>query len=247
LNEKRNIPIKEAQKLGAMALFGEKYGDTVRMIQFGDSIELCGGTHAPNTGKIGLFKLTSEGAVAAGVRRIEAITGPNAEAYFRDCDTQINQLKQLLKNPKGIVDGVENLIQKNQTLQNEIDALKKAQAQQVKVGLKEKITKENGYHALFETVDLDANSIKDILFQLKGEFESFVGILGGRDGEKCSINILFTDNLVKEKQWNAGNLIRSAAKHIQGGGGGQPFFATAGGKNPSGIAAAIQEVKEALV
>ncbi|MBU2019135.1 MAG: alanine--tRNA ligase [Bacteroidetes bacterium] len=247
LVEKRNIPIEEAQKLGAMALFGEKYGDTVRMIQFGESKELCGGTHAPNTGKIGLFKLTSEGAVAAGVRRIEAITGPNAEAYFRDCDEQVNQLKQLLKSPKGIVDGVENLIQKNQALQNEIDALKKAQAMQVKAILKEKITQENGFHALYETVDLDANSIKDILFQFKGEFVSFVGVLGGRDGEKCSINILFSDNLVNEKQWNAGNLVRSAAKHIQGGGGGQPFFATAGGKNPSGISAAIQEIKESIL
>ncbi|MCT4559844.1 MAG: alanine--tRNA ligase, partial [Crocinitomicaceae bacterium] len=220
LNEKRNVPIDEAQNMGAMALFGEKYGDTVRVIQFGDSIELCGGTHTQNTGKIGLFKITSESVVAAGVRRIEAITGPTAESYFRDCDAQIAELKSLLKATKDVKSAVESLMNKNQALQEEVEQLKKAQAQAVKQDLKAKITEVNGVNLLTTEVNLDAGSIKDILFQFRGEYQNFVGLVGGIDGDKCSLNVMIADNLVKDKNWHAGNFVKQAAKHIQGGGGG---------------------------
>jgi alanyl-tRNA synthetase len=247
LNEKRNVPIDEAQNMGAMALFGEKYGDTVRVIQFGDSIELCGGTHTQNTGKIGLFKITSESVVAAGVRRIEAITGPTAESYFRDCDAQIAELKSLLKATKDVKSAVESLMNKNQALQEEVEQLKKAQAQAVKQDLKAKITEVNGVNLLTTEVNLDAGSIKDILFQFRGEYQNFVGLGGGIDGDKCSLNVMIADNLVKDKNWHAGNFVKQAAKHIQGGGGGQPFFATAGGRNAQGLPTALEEIQGLLV
>ncbi len=242
LNEMRNIPITEAQKMGAMALFGEKYGDAVRVIQFGDSIELCGGCHAPNTGKIALVKILSEGAVAAGVRRIEAITGPTAEAYFRKRDRQVSDLMQTLKSPKDLNKSVEDLIQKNQDLQNEVEAFKKQIASSVKQELKTKIEDKSEFKLLHAIVDLDASSIKDLLYQFKGEIPSFFGVIGGKDGDKCSLSIMISDDLVTSRSLDAGKIIREVSSHIQGGGGGQAFFATAGGKNSDGLQKAIAEV-----
>ena len=246
LNEERNIPISIAQEKGAMALFGEKYGDTVRMIQFGDSIELCGGTHAPSTGKIALVKILSEGAVAAGVRRIEAITGPAAEKYFREKDAQVHGLMQTLKAPKDLQKAVEDLLTKNSELQKEIDAMKRENAQRVKENLKTKVEDKGDYHILHSIVDLDAGSVKDLLFQFKGEFPNFVGIIGGKEGDKCSLSIMFSEDFAKSKDLNAGNIIREVSSHIQGGGGGQAFFATAGGKNANGLDKAIAEVLDKL-
>ena len=246
LNEERNIPISIAQEKGAMALFGEKYGDTVRMIQFGDSIELCGGTHAPTTGKIALVKILSEGAVAAGVRRIEAITGPAAEKYFREKDAQVHGLMQTLKAPKDLQKAVEDLLTKNSELQKEIDAMKRENAQRVKENLKTKVEDKGDYHILHSIVDLDAGSVKDLLFQFKGEFPNFVGIIGGKEGDKCSLSIMFSEDFAKSKDLNAGNIIREVSSHIQGGGGGQAFFATAGGKNENGLDKAIAEVLDKL-
>lgn len=242
LNEERNIPITVAQEKGAMALFGEKYGDTVRMIQFGESIELCGGIHTPSTGNIGLVKILSEGAVAAGVRRIEAITGPAAEKYFRDRDEQVHGLMQTLKAPKDLQKAVEDLLKKNQDLQKDIDAMVKQNAKRIKETLKVNIEDKGDYHLLHAQVDLDAGSIKDLLFQFKGEFTKFVGIIGGKDGDKCSLSIMFDEDVAKAKDLNAGTIIREVSKHIQGGGGGQAFFATAGGKNADGLTKAIDEV-----
>tara|TARA_R110000737_G_scaffold282322_2_gene288968 strand:- start:3938 stop:6604 length:2667 start_codon:yes stop_codon:yes gene_type:complete len=242
LNEMRNTPITEAQKMGAMALFGEKYGDAVRVIQFGDSIELCGGCHAPNTGKIASVKILSEGAVAAGVRRIEAITGPTAEAYFRERDQQVSTLMQTLKSPKDLNKAVEDLISKNQALQNEVEAYKKQIAMSVKQDLKAKIEDKGEYQLLQGIVDLDAGSIKDLLFQFKGEYPAFIGVLGGKEGDKCSLSIMISDDLAKSKGLDAGKIIREVSSHIQGGGGGQAFFATAGGKNAGGLEKAIAEV-----
>ncbi len=242
LNEQRDVPLSIAQEKGAMALFGEKYGDTVRMIQFGESIELCGGTHAPSTGKIALVKILSEGAVAAGVRRIEAITGPTAERYFRERDLQVQNLMQTLKAPKDLQKAVEDLLTKNQTLQNEVEGYKKQIAVAVKQELKAQIEDKGEYQLLNATVNLDAGSIKDILFQLKGEYPTFVGVLGGVEGDKCSLSIMFNDDFAKAKGLDAGKIIREVSKHIQGGGGGQAFFATAGGKNSGGLSVAISEV-----
>jgi alanyl-tRNA synthetase len=244
LDESRNVPMKIALEKGAMALFGEKYGDTVRVIKFGDSVELCGGIHVPNTGSIGLFKILSESAVSAGIRRIEMITGPDAEAYFAKRDETVDELNDLLKTPKNLVLAVKALQDKNQILLAEIEGLKRTQAMQVKEGLKSKITEKDGTHYLRGIVDLDGGSIKDLLFQFKGEYKSFAGVLGGKSDGKCSLSIMFSDDLVKERDLNAGGLIREVASHIQGGGGGQPFFATAGGKNPAGLEKAISLVVE---
>jgi alanyl-tRNA synthetase len=244
LDERRNVPMDTAKELGAMALFGEKYGDNVRVIKFGNSVELCGGTHVLSTGEIGLFKITSESAVAAGVRRIEAITSVTAENFFKEKATLLDTIAITLRNPKDIVKAVEDLLLKNNQLTKEIEQLQKEKALNVKGDLKNKIETINGINFLGTIVPLDGGSIKDILFQLKGEVDHFVGVIGGNEGDKCTLSIIASDSIIAEKGINAGNLIREVAKHIQGGGGGQPFFATAGGKNSSGLEAAIKEVRE---
>lgn len=246
LDEKRNTPIETAQEMGAMALFGEKYGDTVRVIKFGDSVELCGGTHVQATGEIGLFIITSEGSVAAGVRRIEAITSEKAEAYYSNKASKLDEVNSALKNPKDVVKAVNELLTKNASLVKELEKFQKAKAKAVKAGLKNSIKAYNGVNLLSEIVELDGGSIKDILFQLKGETDNFVGVIGGKDDGKCTLSIIASDNLIKEKDIHAGNIIREVSKHIQGGGGGQPFFATAGGKNPAGLEDAIAAVIEKL-
>ncbi len=246
LNELRETTMETAQEMGAMALFGEKYGDSVRVIQFGDSVELCGGTHVSSTSSIGLFTITSESAVAAGIRRIEAITNETAENYFRSKATLVDEVAQMLKNPKDLKQAIDDLMNKNQVLQKQVEQFQREKAQQVKQQLKAQIDAQNGMNLLAAQVELDAASIKDILFQLKGEMSNFVGVIGGKEGDKCSLSIIFDETLAKEKGWDAGKLVREAAKHIQGGGGGQAFFATAGGKNPSGLTAAIDHVKTSL-
>lgn len=246
LNELRETTMETAQEMGAMALFGEKYGDSVRVIQFGDSVELCGGTHVSSTGSIGLFTITSESAVAAGIRRIEAITNETAENYFRSKATLVDEVAQMLKNPKDLKQAIDDLMNKNQLLQKQVEQFQREKAQQVKQQLKAQIDAQNGMNLLAAQVELDAASVKDILFQLKGEMSNFVGVIGGKEGDKCSLSIIFDETLAKEKGWDAGKLVREAAKHIQGGGGGQAFFATAGGKNPSGLTAAIDHVKTSL-
>jgi alanyl-tRNA synthetase len=240
LNEHRNIPIEEAKSMGAMALFGEKYGDTVRAIQFGESIELCGGTHVSTTSAIGLFKITSESAVAAGIRRIEAITSTTAEEFYRSQVEMLNEIKEVLKNPKNIVEAVEELSKKNAALQKQIEVFQREKAQAVKHELKTKIEGINGINYLGAKVNLDAGSIKDIAYQLKGETSNFIGIFGGVEEDKCSLTIIIDENLAKEKGLDAGKIIREISKHIQGGGGGQAFFATAGGKNILGVDKAIE-------
>lgn len=247
LDERRDTPMEEAIALGAMALFGEKYGDTVRVIKFGDSVELCGGTHVNATGDIGLFIITTETAVAAGVRRIEAITGERAEQYYADKAAKLDELASLLKNPKDIVKAVVDLQGRNALLTKEIEKFQKEKAMNIKGDLKRSIVDVNGINFLEGVVSLDGGSIKDILFQLKGEIENFVGVLGGKEDDKCTLSIIASDNIVKEKGLHAGNIIREVSKHIQGGGGGQPFFATAGGKNVKGLEEAIREVKEKIV
>ncbi|MEN9399582.1 MAG: hypothetical protein RL632_683 [Bacteroidota bacterium] len=243
LEERRAIPMETAKEMGAMALFGEKYGDAVRVIKFGDSVELCGGTHVSGTGKIGMFKIITETAVAAGIRRIEAITSTTAEHYFVEKAERLDQISFALKNPKDIVKAVEDLQLKNIQLQKEIEVLQKEKAMNVKGELKGKIQQIGDVHYLGEVLSLDGASIKDILFQLKGETDNFLGVIGGNEGDKCTLSIIASDSIIASKGLNAGTMIRDAAKHIQGGGGGQPFFATAGGKNPSGLQAAIDEIR----
>lgn len=247
LQEYRNIPIDEAKQMGAMALFGEKYGDAVRAIKFDESIELCGGTHVSNTNKIGVFIITTETAVAAGIRRIEAISGEKAMEMYRTKFSEFDQISTLFNKPKDLPKAIEDLLVKNQELQKIIEKLNKEKAQQLKNDLKNKFVKKEGFLLLSENVHLDAGGIKDILFQFKSDLnEPFVALIGGVDGKKASLNIMISESLVASKSWHAGNLVKEYAKHIDGGGGGQNFFATAGGKNPAGLEAAINAVLKAL-
>lgn len=247
LQEHRNVPIEEAEKMGAMALFGEKYGDSVRVIQFGPSIELCGGTHVNNTNQIGIFKLTSESAVAAGIRRIEAITSSTAENLLNHKAQQLDEISVLFKNPKDLKTAVEEMIHKNHALQKQIEVLQREKGQAVKAELKSKVELINGINYLGAKVNLDAGNIKDILHQLKGDYTNFAAVLGGIEQDKCNLTLIISENLVTEKGLDAGKIIRTLSKHIQGGGGGQAFFATAGGKNANGLDAAITEFKELVV
>ncbi|MDA9298902.1 alanine--tRNA ligase-related protein, partial [Crocinitomicaceae bacterium] len=246
LEEKRNAPMEVAQEMGAMALFGEKYGDTVRVIKFGDSVELCGGTHVQATGEIGLFIITTETAVASGIRRIEAITSKKAEQFYSSKANTLDEISNTLKSPKDILKAVNDLITKNKELCKELDQFQKEKAKSMKLHLKTHIAPYNGVNLLSEIIDLDGASIQDILFQLKGEVKDFVGIIGGKEGDKCTLSIIASDNIVADKDFNAGTIIREVSKHIQGGGGGQAAFAKAGGKNAGGLAAALEAVKKNL-
>lgn len=246
LNEKRTVPIDEAKKMGAIALFGEKYGDVVRVIKFDSSVELCGGTHVAATGQIGQFKIISESAVAAGVRRIEAITNIEADKYLKNELKQLHLIRQQLKNPKNVLQSVIDLQKKNNELTKEIEKLAKGQAQNTKSELLQKVQKINDINFIGEQVSIDSGSIKDIAFQLKNEIDNLFMILGSDSGGKATISVAISDSLAKEKDLHAGNIVRELAKEINGGGGGQPFFATAGGKNTAGIPIAIAKAKELL-
>lgn len=244
LNEKRAVPMSVAEDMGALMLFGEKYGDLVRVIQFGDSIELCGGTHVDKTGDIRIFKITSEGSVASGIRRIEAITGDTAMDYFKSQLEQFDQVMDVLKRPKNPAKAVEELMNKNAALTKEVEALKKDQVKQIKSELMTKIEDHNGVAFVSDILDLDGGAIRDLCFQLKSTQSNLLGVIGGKSNGKATLSVVISDELAKERDWHAGNLVREAAKLIQGGGGGQPFFATAGGKNAGGLPQAIDKVKE---
>ena len=246
LHEKRNTPIEEAKTMGAKALFGEKYGEEVRVIQFGKSIELCGGCHVANTSDIGVFKITTETAVAAGIRRIEAITGETAINYFKEKEALLDEINSLLKNPKDIVKQIADTLANNQKLTKEVEKFQAEKAKNIKTSLKDKIQTIGNISFLGESVELDGGSIKDILFQLKGEQENFVGVLGGKNEDKCTLSIIISESVVSDLKLDAGKMIREVSKHIQGGGGGQAFFATAGGKNAQGLPLAIAEIKEKM-
>nr|AOE08589.1 alanyl-tRNA synthetase [uncultured bacterium]CCG00515.1 Alanyl-tRNA synthetase [uncultured Flavobacteriia bacterium] len=243
LEEQRAIPYDQAIAEGAIALFGEKYGDAVRAIRFGKSMELCGGTHVANTGDIWYFKIKSEGAVAAGIRRIEAITGDAVMGYFEDQDEELEAVRDLLNNSKEPAKAIGSLQEENNELKRQLDVLLAEKAKGLKNELKTEVKEVNGINFLAREVDLDANGIKDVSFQLGGEIDNLFILLASRQGGKALLSCYIDKNLVKEKNLNAGTIVRELGKFIQGGGGGQPFFATAGGKNPEGIAAALEAVK----
>lgn len=243
IQEHRDIPIQEAKEQGAMSLFGEKYGDKVRMIQFGESRELCGGTHVENSRDIWHFKIVSEGAIAAGIRRIEAITSEAAITYYTAIDRQYEAVKALLKNPTDPVAQVQKLQDEIAGLKKEVQHLQKTQAQNLSKDYIDEMTVINGVHFLAKKVDLDTPTIKDLLFDIGKEKENLFMVLANEQDGKATLSCYISKNLVKEKGLHAGNIVRELAKHIQGGGGGQPFFATAGGKNPAGIVAALEAAK----
>lgn len=240
-DERREMPLSEAKKMGAMSLFGEKYGDEVRVIRFGDSVELCGGTHVEATGQIGLFKIKSEGAIAAGIRRIEAVTADEAEKYIDKKLGQLEMVTNLFKNTKDPVKSVQQLLDENKRLQKEIDKLNKAKAQGAKDDLKKDIISVNGINFLAKKVNLDMAGAKDLAFAIIRDVENMVLVLGVSDNGKANLTVAVSENLTKEKDLHAGKLIKELAKEIKGGGGGQPHFASAGGKNPEGIQAALDK------
>ena len=242
----QQMTIDDAKKTGAMALFGEKYGDVVRVVEFDKnySIELCGGTHVKATGQIGYFKITSESAVAAGIRRIEAVTSIKAEEFFNEQTATLNEVKALLKNNKDVVKSLSNLVEENNDLQKQLQSLLKEKAQTIKQSLLTKVESKNGINVIIEKITFDsAEEIKNILFEIRNQVENCVCILGAEVKGKPSISVIIDDNLVKEKNLNAGNIIRDLAKEINGGGGGQPFYAQAGGSKLEGLSSAIEKAK----
>ncbi len=244
LTEHRNIPIEDAKELGAIALFGEKYGDEVRVIQFGSSIEFCGGTHVSSTGKIGMVKIISESSVAAGVRRIEAITGEKVEELMDTIQDTLLDIKSLFNNAPDLNNAIKKYIDENAGLKKQVEEFMKEKASQLKARLIEKATVVNGTKVIKSVIPMPADVVKDMVFQLKGEIsENLLVVIGSVDGEKPLLTVMMSDDLVKSGK-DAGKIVREAAKLIQGGGGGQAHFATAGGKNVDGLNAAVDKVVE---
>ena len=244
LTEYRNLPIEKARELGAIALFGEKYGDEVRVVQFGSSIEFCGGTHVSATGKIGMVKILSESSVAAGVRRIEAITGAKVEEAVYLLEDTLNELKHLFNNAPDLKVAIRKYIEENAGLKKQMEEFMKEKQAQLKAKLIENIKEINGVKVVKAVLPLSADAVKNIAFQLKGEITSnlFVAI-GSRENDKPMLTVMISDDLVASGM-NAGKMVREAAKLIQGGGGGQAHFATAGGKNVDGLNAAVDKLVE---
>lgn len=247
LVEQRNVPIEEAKKMGATALFGEKYGDFVRVITFDPnySVELCGGTHVPFTSQIGLFKIVSEGSSASGVRRIEAITAKAAEKYLREQEGLVKEIQGLLKNPKDLKKAIEDLIHERNDLKKEIESLHQEKAGAVKGELLKQFVAGQGINILIAKVNLpNSDSLKKLAYELKNEVENAFVILAANIDEKPQIAVIIDESLVQSNKLNAGQIVRELAKEIKGGGGGQPFFATAGGKDLSGLESVVNKAKE---
>ena len=240
LEESRNIPKTEAVKQGALALFGEKYGDTVRAIRFGQSIELCGGTHVANTNQIWHFKITAESAVAAGIRRIEAITGDAAKTYFEEQTAILNTIQEKLNRPQDPIKTIGQLQSENAQLKKEVAALNKLKGQILKKELETEIQEQEGLQFLAKEVDLDSQGIKNLAFDLGQNKNNLILVLAAQSNNKPILSCYISKELVAEKGFNAGAIVRELGQHIRGGGGGQAFFATAGGSHVEGIPAALK-------
>jgi alanyl-tRNA synthetase len=244
LEEFRDTPIEEAKKLGAIALFGEKYGDKVRVVKFGTSVEFCGGCHAQATGQLGMVRIISESSIAAGVRRIEAITGKKVEEMLDKAQDFIADLRGLLNNAPDLMTTIQKAIADNKELQAQVDEFKAQKAQEFKQSLIEKAKTINGVKVISGVLPIEPQNVKDIAFQLRTQFpEQLLVVIACATAGKPTLTVALSDDLVKEGK-NAGQLVREAAKLMQGGGGGQPHFATAGGKNPDGMKAAVDKVIE---
>ncbi|WP_026704119.1 alanine--tRNA ligase [Flavobacterium soli] len=241
LIERRDIPFAQAVQEGAMALFGEKYGDNVRAIKFGESMELCGGIHVKNTADIWQFKIVSEGAVAAGIRRIEAITNKNVKEYYVSQEETLKEIKEALKNPQDSVKAVLSLQDENAKLKKQLEVLQKEKAKNLKGDLAKEIQEVNGVKFLAKQVDLSAEGAKDLAYDLGALGNNVFLVLATAEENKPMLTCYISKELVAEKGLNAGQVVRELGKFIQGGGGGQPFFATAGGKDASGIEKALEK------
>lgn len=245
LEEHRNMPIAEAQTLGAMALFGEKYGDEVRVVKYGSSIELCGGTHIPSTGMIGSMRIIGESSIAAGIRRIEAVTAEAAENFSYSHQDMLREVRQMFNNMPNIVQAIRKSIEENSEMKKQLEDYLKEKAIVLKKEILARANERHGVKLVQYIGKGNAELMKDIAFQIKGEIpESFMFVTGIIEETKCTLMVMLSDDLVKDGL-NASKLVKDAARHIQGGGGGQPHFATAGGKNPDGLSIAVDEIIEA--
>ncbi|MDR1347522.1 MAG: alanine--tRNA ligase [Prevotellaceae bacterium] len=237
-SENRHVPISEARNMGAMALFGEKYSDVVRVIKFGESVELCGGTHAVATGQIGFFKIIYESAIAAGVRRIEAVTGENAENIVYEFVDSLKQIRQLFNNSPAFIQSIKKSLNENENLKKQLDDLMQEKIKSLKHKMLENIEAVNGINVVSSLVLIYSEKLKSIVFEMRKELEKTAIVIGCSDSDKPVLMVAFSDDLVAAGK-NAGQIVREAAKEIEGGGGGQAFFATAGGKKNDGLNAAI--------
>ena len=227
-----------------MALFGEKYGDNVRAIKFGESMELCGGIHVKNTADIWYFKIVSEGAVAAGIRRIEAITNEGVKEFFASQENTLKEIKETLKNPQDSIKAVISLQEENARLKKQLEVLLKEKAKNLKGELASEIEEINGIKFLAKQVDLNPEGAKDLAYELGTLGNNLFLVLATAEEGKPMLTCYISKELVAEKNLNAGQVVRELGKYIQGGGGGQPFFATAGGKNAGGIPEALEKAKD---
>ena len=249
LDEKRNVPIDQAKGLGAMALFGEKYGDFVRVITFDPkfSVELCGGTHVKATGNIGLFKIVSESSVAAGVRRIEAITSENAENFVRTELNLLDEVRTLLKNPKDVITAVKNLSEEKHALEKKLEAINVERANLIKDQLASKAHASNGFTLILEKISVpNADALKNIAYALRNQFDNLLLVLAADVDGKPQVAVMLGEKVLEGGKFHAGNMVKELAKEIEGGGGGQPFFATAGGKNLNGLNTVIEKAKQLI-
>ena len=243
LDEHRDTPIEEAKKLGAIALFGEKYGDKVRVVRFGPSCEFCGGIHAASTGRIGMFKIISESSVAAGIRRIEAKTGIECEEMMYALEDSIKAIRSLFNNAKDLRGVIEKYIEEHDSMKKSIESFQAQAVERAKDALVEKARLVNGVTVASAVLPMSAQSAKDLAFKVREAIgENLLCVIGSVDQGKPMLTVMMSEDVVKDHNLNAGQLVREAAKLIQGGGGGQPHFATAGGKNPDGLSAAVDAI-----
>jgi len=245
LDEHRDMPFEEAKQLGAIALFGEKYGDKVRVVRFGPSCEFCGGIHASSTGRIGFFKIISESSVAAGIRRIEAKTGKECEELLYQIEDTLKAIRCFFNNAKDLEGVIRKYIDEHDTMKKEIESFQAQAVERAKDQLLSKAREVNGVKVISAILPIDAQSAKDLAFKIRqAQPDHLLCVIGSLYQEKPLLTIMLSDDMVSEHQLNAGQMVREAAKLIQGGGGGQPHFATAGGKNADGLSAAVDKVIE---
>jgi alanyl-tRNA synthetase len=245
MEEFREMPLEVAKELGAMALFGEKYGDQVRVIKFGDSVELCGGTHVKATGNIGLFKIISETSIAAGIRRIQAYTALKAEEYVNSLIGILKDISDILEGPNDLKQTIASMSEQNAALHKKVEEYNRHEVKRMKINLKDNLIEKSGVNFIAEKVSADSTAIiKDLAFQMKNEIDNLFLVLGAEIHDKAHLAVMISENLVKEKKLHAGTIVKELAKEIGGGGGGQAFFATAGGSDTAGIIKALEKAEE---
>ncbi len=245
LDEHRDTPMEEAKELGAIALFGEKYGDRVRVVRFGPSCEFCGGIHAQSTGRIGMFKIVSESSVAAGIRRIEALTGKTCEEAYYALEDSMRQIKALFNNAKDLQGVIAKYIEEHDAMKKDIEAFRAQAVERMAKTLVEKASVVNGVNVIKAVIPFEPSAAKDLVFKIREALpENLLCVIGSTSNEKPMLSVMLSDDMVSSHDLNAGKMVREAARLIQGGGGGQPHYAQAGGKNLDGISAAVDKVIE---